>query len=133
MLGMYVRSIKRKNKDGSEVEHIQLAHNTRHPEKGYSRAEIAYSFGRRDQLDVAALKRLVSSLSRISKRSSLVKVQADGGLSSPITRSRPNMTAISAKKIWNGSRSKCKPWKSNPEKRTLKPNTRFWPMDLWAM
>ncbi len=63
-MGMYVRTIKRKNKDGSEVEYIQLAHNTRHPEKGYSRAEVVYSFGRRDQLDVAALKRLVSSLSR---------------------------------------------------------------------
>ncbi len=63
-MGMYVRTIKRRNKDGSEVEYIQLAHNTRHPEKGYSRAEVVYSFGRRDQLDVAALKRLVSSLSR---------------------------------------------------------------------
>ena len=27
-MGMYVRTIKRKNKDGSEVEYIQLAHNT---------------------------------------------------------------------------------------------------------
>ena len=54
---MYVRTIKRRNKDGSEVEYIQLAHNTRHPEKGYSRAEVVYSFGRRDQLDVEALKR----------------------------------------------------------------------------
>ena len=63
-MGMYVRTIKRKNKDGSEVEYIQLAHNTRHPEKGYSRAEVVYSFGRRDQLDVEALKRLVGSLSR---------------------------------------------------------------------
>ena len=63
-MGMYVRTIKRKNKDRSEVEYIQLAHNTRHPEKGYSRAEVVYSFGRRDQLDVAALKRLVSSLNR---------------------------------------------------------------------
>ena len=63
-MGMYVRTIKRRNMDGSEVEYVQLAHNTRHPEKGYSRAEVVYSFGRRDQLDVAALKRLVSSLSR---------------------------------------------------------------------
>lgn len=63
-MGMYVRTIKRRNKDGSEVEYIQLAHNTRHPEKGYSRAEVVYSFGRRDQLDVTALKRLVNSLSR---------------------------------------------------------------------
>ncbi len=63
-MGMYVRTIKRKNKDGSEVEYVQLAHNTRHPEKGYSRAEVIHSFGRRDQLDVAALKRLVGSLGR---------------------------------------------------------------------
>jgi hypothetical protein len=63
-MGMYVRSIKRKNKDGSEVEYIQLAHNARHPEKGYTRVEVVYSFGRRDRLDVPALKRLVSSLSR---------------------------------------------------------------------
>ena len=38
LLGMYVRSIKRKNKDGSEVEYIKLAHDTRHPEKGYTPA-----------------------------------------------------------------------------------------------
>ncbi len=63
-MGMYVRTIKRKNKDGSEVEYVQLAHNTRHPEKGYSRAEVIHSFGRRDQLDLAALKRLVGSLGR---------------------------------------------------------------------
>lgn len=63
-MGMYVRTIKRKNKDGSVVEYVQLAHNIRHPEKGYSQADVVYSFGRRDQLDVAALKRLVGSLSR---------------------------------------------------------------------
>ena len=32
-MGMYVRTIKRKNKDGSVVEYVQLAHNTRDPEK----------------------------------------------------------------------------------------------------
>ena len=63
-MGMYVRTIKRKNKDGSEVEYVQLAHNSRHPEKGYTRAEVIYSFGRMDQLDVDALKRLIGSLSR---------------------------------------------------------------------
>jgi len=63
-IGMYVRTIKRRNKDGSEVEYVQLAHNTRHSEKGYSHAEVIHSFGRRDQLDVEALKRLVGSLSR---------------------------------------------------------------------
>jgi len=59
---MYVRTIKRKNKDGSEVEYVQLAHNVRHPEKGYPKAEVVYSFGRRDQLDIEALQRLVNSI-----------------------------------------------------------------------
>jgi glycosyltransferase involved in cell wall biosynthesis len=42
-MGMYVRSIKRKKKNGSEVEYIQLAHNSQHPEKGYTRAEVISS------------------------------------------------------------------------------------------
>ncbi len=77
-MGMYVRSIKRKNKDGSEVEYIQLAHNTRHPEKGYTRAEVVYSFGRRDQLDVTALKRLVYSFSRFISPEDAQKLEAQG-------------------------------------------------------
>ncbi len=74
---MYVRTIKRKNKDGSVVEYIQLAHNTRHPEKGYSRAEVIYSFGRRDQLDVEAIKRLVRSLCRFVSPEDALELQAE--------------------------------------------------------
>ena len=98
-MGMYVRSIKRKNKDGSEVEYIQLAHNTRHPEKGYSRAEVIYSFGRRDQLDVAALKRLVSSLSRFIGPEDAQKLEAQGtGLK--FISSRPAGGALLLKGLW---------------------------------
>jgi transposase len=77
-MGMYVRTIKRRNKDGSEVEYVQLAHNTRHPEKGYSRAEVIHSFGRRDQLDVAALKRLIGSLSRFIIPDDAQAIEAEG-------------------------------------------------------
>jgi hypothetical protein len=42
---------KIEEQDESAVEYIQLAHNTRHPEKGYTRAEVYYSFKRGDQLD----------------------------------------------------------------------------------
>ena len=76
-MGMYVRTIKRKNKDGSVVEYIQLAHNTRHPEKGYSRAEVIYSFGRREQLDVEAIKRLVRSLCRFVSPEDALALQAE--------------------------------------------------------
>ncbi len=98
-MGMYVRTIKRKNKDGSEVEYIQLAHNTRHPEKGYSRAEVVYSFGRRDQLDVAALKRLVSSLSRfISPEDMQALENQDTGLK--FISSQPAGGTLLLKGLW---------------------------------
>jgi transposase len=77
---MYVRTIKRNNKDGSVVEYVQLAHNSRHPEKGYSRAEVIYSFGRRDQLDEEAIKRLVNSLCRFISPEEAQKLQAHSSL-----------------------------------------------------
>ncbi len=97
---MYVRTIKRKNKDGSEVEYIQLAHNSRHPEKGYSRAEVVYSFGRRDQLDVAALKRLAASLSRFISPEDAQAIEAEGrGLK--FESSRPAGGAHLLKGLWD--------------------------------
>ncbi len=96
---MYVRTIKRKNKDGSEVEYVQLAHNTRHPEKGYSRAEVVYSFGRRDQLDVAALKRLVNSLSRFISPEDMQDLEAQRSRLKYIS-SRPAGGALLLKGLW---------------------------------
>ena len=61
---MYVRTIKRTNKDGSVVEYVQLAHNEWNKEKGFAQARVLYSFGRRDRLDVEAIRRLVRSLNR---------------------------------------------------------------------
>lgn len=99
-MGMYVRTIKRKNKDGSEVEYVQLAHNTRHSEKGYSHAEVIHSFGRRDQLDVEALKRLVGSLSRFISLEDAQTIEAEGqGLK--FISSRPAGGAILLKGLWN--------------------------------
>lgn len=64
---MYARVISRKNKDGSVVEYVQLAHNVRHPGKRYAQAEVIYSFGRKDQLDLNVIRRLIASLSRFLK------------------------------------------------------------------
>jgi IS4 transposase len=61
---MYLRTIKRKNKDGSVVEYVQLANNVWNKEKGFAQAQVIHSFGRSDQLDVEALRRLVTSVSR---------------------------------------------------------------------
>jgi transposase len=99
IVGMYIRTIKRKNKDGSEVEYVQLAHNTRHPEKGYSRAEVIYSFGRRDQLDVPALKRLIGSLSRFLSPEDVQALEAESrGLK--FESSLPAGGALLLKEVW---------------------------------
>src|ERR687894_2730057 len=59
-VGMYLRTTQRRNKDGSVVRYLALAENVRHPEKGYVEARVVHSFGRADQLDRAALERLVA-------------------------------------------------------------------------
>jgi len=81
-MGMYVRTIKRRNKDGSEVEYIQLAHNTRH-----------------DQLDVAALKRLVSSLSRFISPEDVQALGAQG-TDLKFISSQPAGGALLLKGLW---------------------------------
>jgi transposase len=62
---MYLRTIGRRNRDGSEVRYVQLAHNEWDPERKCSVARVIHSFGREDQLDRAALARLVRSLTRV--------------------------------------------------------------------
>ena len=62
---MYLRTTQRRNKDGSVVRYLALAENVRHPEKGYVEARVVHSFGRADQLDRAALERLVASIQRV--------------------------------------------------------------------
>ncbi len=61
---MYLRRIERKNKDGSVVRYVQLAHNEWDPVKKQSRAKVMHSFGREDQLDAEALARLAGSINR---------------------------------------------------------------------
>jgi Transposase DDE domain len=62
---MYLRTTQRRNKDGSVVRYLALAENRRHREKGHVEARVIHSFGREDQLDRAALERLVASIRRI--------------------------------------------------------------------
>src|SRR5207342_600097 len=48
---MYLRTIGRRNKDGSEVRYVQLAHNEWDPVRRCSVARVIHSFGREDLLD----------------------------------------------------------------------------------
>lgn len=59
-----LRERRRTNRDGSVVPYLQLAHNERHPDTGHPVEKVIHSFGRAEQVDRAALARLVSSISR---------------------------------------------------------------------
>jgi hypothetical protein len=75
---MYIRTIKRKNKDGSVVEYVQLANNVWNKEKGFAQAQVIHSFGRSDQLDVEALKRLIKSMSRFLEPEDAIALEHQG-------------------------------------------------------
>ena len=77
---MYVRTIKRNNKDGSSVEYVQLAHNVWNKEKGFAQAQVLYSFGRREELDIDAIKRLVNSLCRFLEPEDEINAKAKGDM-----------------------------------------------------
>lgn len=61
---MYIGVTSRKNKDNKVVKYVQLAHNVRNPKSGLSQAVVIHSFGRLDELDMDALKRLARSIHR---------------------------------------------------------------------
>ena len=61
---MYLRSIQRRNLDGSIVRYLQLAHNEWDPATKQARAKVIHSFGREDALDRDAIHRLIKSLTR---------------------------------------------------------------------
>lgn len=73
---MYLRTTQRRNRDGSSVRYFQLAHNQWDPKAGRSSVQILYHFGREDQLDRDAIRRLISSLSRALQPDEAVAVQA---------------------------------------------------------
>ena len=61
---MYIRTISRKNKNGTVTRYVQLAHNERNPVTGTPQAKVLYHFGRADELDIEGLKRLAASIHR---------------------------------------------------------------------
>lgn len=59
---MYVRTTQRRNRDGSTVRYVQVAHNRR--VEGVTQAEVLLNLGREDRLDAEGLRRLVGSINR---------------------------------------------------------------------
>ena len=78
---MFVRTTSRRNKDGTVVRYLQLAHNEWDPAAKSARMKVLYNFGRAEELDRAAVQRLIGSLSRLlgeTSRGSQVEDQAGG-------------------------------------------------------
>jgi hypothetical protein len=59
-----LRSTPRRNKDGSEVRYLQLAHNVWDPAAKRSRVQVVWNFGREEPGTREALERLVASVGR---------------------------------------------------------------------
>jgi hypothetical protein len=74
---MYLRTTRRRRADGSEVAYYQLAENVWDAKRGCSVARIVYNFGRADQLDRDALRRLAQSILRVVGEKAVVS--SDGG------------------------------------------------------
>jgi hypothetical protein len=75
---MYLRSTPRRNKDGSEVRYLQLAHNVWDPQLRRSKVQVVYNFGREDHANREALQRLVASVTRFLDPGAALAAAADG-------------------------------------------------------
>ena len=96
---MYVRTIKRQNKDGSTIEYVQLAHNVWNKDKGFAQAQVLYSFGRRQQLDIDAIKRLVNSLCRFLDPEDQISAKTIGD-DLKFIKARPSGGAYLLRQLW---------------------------------
>jgi len=95
---VYLRETKRHNKDGSTVSYLQLAHNERHPVTGSPVAKVIHNFGRANQVDREALRRLVSSISRFLEPAEAIS--ATSGSEVEIVDSRRFGGAYVLRQLW---------------------------------
>ena len=77
---MFLREVRRRNKNGTQVSYLQLVHNEWDAAAQASRTKILYSFGRADQVDPAAIQRLIASLSRLLDPAAALRVTASSEL-----------------------------------------------------
>ena len=96
---MYLRETRRRNRDGSEVSYLALAHNERDADTGMPRARIVHNFGRTDRVDRDALARLIKSISRFLDPAEAVAAGARGD-DVRVVDSRPMGTTWVAARLW---------------------------------
>jgi hypothetical protein len=91
----------RRNKDGTAVRYLQLTHNEWDPATKTSRPKVLHSFGREDQLDRDAIKRLVASLTRLLDPASALRTSTGGGPAElAFTSSRPVGGTLVLDALW---------------------------------
>jgi Transposase DDE domain len=95
---MYVKTTSRKVK-GGEVRYLHLAHNEWDAAARRSVPKLLYSFGREDQLDKEAVRRLVGSLAKLLDPAELVAATPVDGL--VFTESRPYGGAYVLDALWH--------------------------------
>ena len=88
---MYIRTTSRKNKDGSLTEYVQLAHNEWDKELRRSVAKVLINFGRKEEVDVKGLERLVASIQRYL-----------GSLPEPVAKITPSDVRVLSSKTYGG-------------------------------
>jgi hypothetical protein len=96
---MYVKTTTRRNKDGAPVRYLHLAHNQWDQAQGRSVPKILYGFGREDQLDRAAIKRLVAALAGLLDPADALAATVGAGLG--FVESRPLGGAYVLDGLWH--------------------------------
>lgn len=76
---MFLRTTRAQRK-----EYVQLAHTVREPGKRHPQVKVLYSFGRKDRLDLDALRRLVRSISRFLPAAEVAEIQDALGMDWPL-------------------------------------------------
>ena len=94
---MYVKTTARSTKNG-QVRYLHLAHNEWDPVAGRSVPKILYGFGREDQLDRDAVKRLVASLTRLLEPADALGATASSELE--FCQSRPFGGTFTLDGLW---------------------------------
>lgn len=61
---MFIRTVSVKKKTNT-FRYVQLVHNYRDPITGVSKTQVLYNFGRAEQLDLEAIRRLIKSLAKL--------------------------------------------------------------------
>ncbi|MGO9078187.1 MAG: IS1634 family transposase [Streptosporangiaceae bacterium] len=93
----YVKTSVRTTRSGA-VRYLQLAHNEWDPEAGRSRTRVLYNFGREDELDRDAVRRLVAALSRLLDPAEALAAAKPGELA--VTGSRPAGGVHALDRLW---------------------------------